>query len=180
MWKIVTLSAFLIVAQAAHIKDIYGDWIQAAFYGVGPSDRICLHFHFAELPEGPHCTYSDGSNATILSVGIGLKAGVYFPDRDPMALLAVDTPAEVMPALNLTAKCGDVVLRNNDVVRIVNKDYFILYRSNSHTTSFTQLKMEPNQAYLLGRKVVSSAELGKVMLSIEELKGRRGVQLCYT
>ncbi|KAF9801777.1 hypothetical protein SFRURICE_014931 [Spodoptera frugiperda] len=178
MWKIVTLSAFLIVAQAADIKDIYGDWIQAAFYPVATYIPICLHFNFAEMPDGSHCTYSDGSNATIVGVSMGSKDDLVY--RGPMAMLVVDTPAEVMPALNLTCKCGDINLPESGAIRIINDDYFILYAPIPASRSYTQTETEPNQAYLFGRKVVSSDDLGKVMLNINELKGRRGAQMCTT
>ncbi|KAF9801776.1 hypothetical protein SFRURICE_014930 [Spodoptera frugiperda] len=179
MWKIVTLSAFLIVAQAADIKDIYGDWIQAAFYPVATYIPICIHFDFAEIPDGPHCTYSDGSNATIVGVTMMSDKGEYL-HQGPMAMLVVNTQAEIMPALNLTVTCAGINIRESGVVRVISKDYFILYSVIPQPMSYTQSETEPNQAYLFGRKVVSAEDLTKVMLSIEELKGRRGAQMCAT
>ncbi|CAD0245910.1 unnamed protein product [Spodoptera exigua] len=179
MWKIVTLSAFLIVAQAADIKDIYGNWIQAAFYPITGYIPVCIHFDFAGIPDSPHCTYSDGSNATLVKVSMISEAGELV-HQGPMAMLVVDSPAEVMPGLNLTCKCGDTNIRESGVVRIINKDYFILYTPIPDSMSHTQSETEPNQAYLFGRNVVSSEDLAKVMLSIEELKGRSGAQMCGT
>ncbi|XP_050550033.1 uncharacterized protein LOC126910729 isoform X4 [Spodoptera frugiperda] len=179
MWKIVTLSAFLIVAQAADIKDIYGDWIQAAFYPVATYVPICIHFNFAEIPDGPHCTYSDGSNATIVGVSSITDKGEPL-HQGPMAMLVVNTQAEIMPALNLTVTCAGVNMRESGVVRVINKDYFILYFPTPESMSYTLSETEPNNAALFGRKVVSAEDLTKVMLSIEELKGRRGAQMCAT
>lgn len=181
MWKIVGLFALLIVAQATDMQDFYGDWIQVAFYPVVTHIPLCIRFSFAKSTDNMQCTYDDGRNASLFQATILTDMGDLM-NTNPMPMRVVDTPEEVMPALNISLKCGDKVVRVTEraVLRLVNKDYFILYSHITASMEHTRSAVEQNSAKLFGRNVVSSEELYNVMMSIEDLKNRQGAQMCNT
>ena len=179
MWKIISLFSLLIVAQAANIDDIYGEWWEVAFYPVYTYVPLCIHFRFAKATEPINCTYADGSNASVLRVTMMNESGD-IRHRSFVPVTVVNTAAEVMPALNNSATCDDKNLRDYGVIRVVNEDYFILYSTISPGKQYTRTEVEQNHAILFGKKLIPSERLSAVMLSIEELKNRQGAQMCGT
>lgn len=177
MWKIISLSILLTFARAANIQDLYGEWIEVAFYPVSTYAPVCIRFAFDTSTDNVQCTYADGRNTTLVEAYMMTVAGELI-QRHSMPIRVVDTPAEVMPALDITVKCGDKDIRDRAVARLVNKDYFIMYQHIPESMAFTRTEIEQNAAVLFARNVVTAEELSNVMMSIEDLKNRRGAQMC--
>lgn len=175
MWKIISLSVLVIIAEGTNIQDFYGNWTHVAIYPAAAKAHVCMGFTFAKNPDNIQCT-ADGREATFVEVSLTGKAGVLI-ERFSMPMLAVDTFADVLPALNVSVRCGDRKYSDHGVVRLVNEEYFILYGESKESL---RTATEPNTAYLFGKKVVSADELNAVMISIEDLKNRQGAQKCTT
>nr|XP_049700079.1 uncharacterized protein LOC126055343 [Helicoverpa armigera] len=176
MWKVITFSVLLVLCQAAKIEDFYGDWLQAAFYPISAYVPVCIRFSFTKPLEDVQCTYSDGTNATSVQVAMMTDSNV-LTEQFTMPMMIVDTPDEVTPALNLTARCGDKEVKDRAVVRLLNKDTFVMYQNIPRAT---ESETEKNSAYIFTRNPVSSEKLYELMTTIEDLKGRRGVMMCAT
>ena len=179
MWQIISLFSLLVVAQAANINDIYGEWWEVAFYPVSTYVPLCVRFGFAENTGDVNCTYADGRNASVV-LGVMMSESGELMAHHWMPMVVVNSAAEVMPALNVGVKCNGQDARERGVVRVVNEDYFIVYSPILPSMEYTRTDVEQNSAILFGKKVVSSEKLTAVMLSIEELRNRRGAQMCAT
>uniref|UniRef100_A0A2A4K3K2 Uncharacterized protein n=1 Tax=Heliothis virescens TaxID=7102 RepID=A0A2A4K3K2_HELVI len=176
MWKIISLSALLFVAQAAELNDVYGSWIQYAFYPVSTYVPVCIRYTFSKAPENFLCTCG-GNNVTSVQMSLETDKD-YIPGAETAPLWVVNTVEEVMPALALSCKCGDKE-KMHAVARLV-KDYLILYHSIPASMSYTRTEIEQNSASLFGKKVVPERALSDIMSNIDELKNRRGAMMCGT
>lgn len=178
MWNITSLFALLIVAQATELQDFYGDWIEVAFYPTSTYAPVCIRFNFAKSPDNVQCSYDDGKNSTLLRVYM-MKDNGDLIDSHQMTMRVVDTSAEVTPALNIGLKCGDKEVDEKDraVARMVNENYFVMY---TYLSEHSRTTVEQNSALLFGRNVVPAEKLYNDMMSIEDLKNRRGAQMCGT
>lgn len=179
MWKIISVFTLLTVAHAAKIEDIYGDWWEVAFYPVSTYAPLCLSIKFAGNTEDVKCTYADGRNGTLVIATMLNDKGEVM-DVNFMPMTVVNSVAEVMSALSTTVKCDGRDMREHGVVRVVNENYFILYTPLRSSMAHTRTEIEQNSAILFGKQPVSSAKLSEVMQSIDELKNRRGAQMCVT
>ncbi|XP_047028341.1 uncharacterized protein LOC124636331 [Helicoverpa zea] len=177
MWKFISLSVILIVAQATDIKELYGsDWVLAAIYPV-PRFSIpihCTRYRFSKNPENVQCTLSDGSSAFSVQAEMMNATGSLL-DTSTTAMMVVKHFSQVTPALNLTSDCGGEEQPAYSVVRFVDEDYLIIYQNLDSSNGVDQ-----NQAGLFARDIMSQKKINKVMSTIEELKQRRGVVTCTT
>ncbi|PZC85026.1 hypothetical protein B5X24_HaOG203347 [Helicoverpa armigera] len=177
MWKFISLSVILIVAQAADVKDLYDiDWVLAAYYPEpnGTLPRHCTKHRFSKYPEDAQCTFSDGSRAISLQAEIMNANGSFWYSVTTIATVVEDF-AQVMPALNLTAKCHEKEHMFFSVVRFVQEDYVIIYQIVKVRDELLQV-----QAGLFAKHIVSQKKLNEIMATIEVYKQRRGIVQCTT
>ncbi|KAJ8719779.1 hypothetical protein PYW08_011954 [Mythimna loreyi] len=177
MWKTIILSALLTV-QAKDIENIYGDWMMVALYPASTNEAVCIRFSFNQSPVSVQCVYDDGRKAHSVQVSMMTETGELL-ERYSMPMTLVDTPKEVMPALNIGCKCGKEEVNDHAVARLVDDNYFIMYHYVPTPVGATRTdKTEQNAAYLFAKIIVSEPKLFDVMTSIEDLRDREGAVMC--
>ena len=177
MWKIIVLSALLTAIDAKGIKSVYGDWMLVALYPTSANEAACIRFSFTKSPVSVQCMYADGRKANSVQVSMMTETGELL-ERYSMPMMVVNTPAEVMPALNLGCKCGNEEVNDHAVARLVDDNYFIMYHYVPPPAGTIQTDANQNAAYLFAKIIVTEPKLFEVMTSIEDLKDREGAVMC--
>lgn len=176
MWKLIILSAFLSVCQAANINDIYGTYTAVMVYP-NISMPICVKIALAEDPRKIQCTCSDGNNSTLVEIKMLERIAplrvVSHPETVSGPMLAADKVDDLMLLMNVTCDCAGQEFNFRGVAKQLNENYTLTFIRNGPKSAKAS-----NSDFLLSRNLPTAADLEADIARIDELKHKSGSVMC--